>query len=297
MYDFDLGVAWNWEYDADFIALLEASCKFNGLSMLQITPSNLGEVLYALAKKELICRAFFDRASDIDPQFMPLTQWMHENRVSSINSIDRASLTWDKAKLHSTLLDAGLEVPYTIILPAYYEQPTLSWIDLSPLGGQFTIKPSHGSGGIGVRTGITTWEQVQATRQEHATDRYLLQANIVPKQLIDRPAWFRVIYSTGQAYPCWWNPQTHEYIPVNNEDQERHGLHRLEEMVVSISRLCGLDLFSSEIALAQDGTFVVVDYVNDQIDLRLKSVSHEGVPDEIVHAIVGRIVSLLMNRG
>jgi len=67
---------------------------------------------------------------------------MNENRVCAINTIDRASLSWYKAKFHSTLMEAGLEVPYTIILPAYYEQPSLPWLDFSPLGGQFTIKCS-----------------------------------------------------------------------------------------------------------------------------------------------------------
>ena len=38
MRDYDLCVAWNWEYDADFIALLEGGCKSKGLSMLQVTP-------------------------------------------------------------------------------------------------------------------------------------------------------------------------------------------------------------------------------------------------------------------
>jgi len=293
MQNYDLCVAWNWEYDADFIALLNAGCQARGLSMLQVTPANLAEVLHALAQEEIVCRAFFDRASDVDPGFMPLVQWMHENRIYGINSYDRASLTWDKSEMHSLLVEAGLDVPRTLILPAYFEQPELPCLDLYPLGEQFTIKPAHGSGGVGVMTNATTWEQVLSVRQEHATDKYLIQAHVFPKELETRPAWFRVIYCTGHIYPCWWNPYNHVYAPVSLDEKDCHGLSQLDETVAVISRICGLDLFSTEIAYTGEDQFIVVDYVNDQIDLRLQSTAYEGVPDAIVHEIAERLVSQL----
>jgi len=297
MQDYDLGVAWNWEFDADFIALLQEGCRPRGLSMLQITPVNLADVLHALAVKEIVCRAFFDRASDSDPQFMPLIQWFHENRIYTINSYERASLTWDKAKLHFLMVSAGLDVPETLILPAYFDQPELSVMDWLTQWEQFTIKPAHGSGGVGVLINATAWEQVLSVRQEHATDQYLLQAHIIPKELDMRPAWFRVIYCTGQIYPCWWDPVSHFYAPVTEEEKIRHGLGRLDAVVAIIYRLCGLDLFSTEIAFTPDEQFMVVDYVNDQIDLRLQSTHYEGVPDAIVRDIAERLVSQLVNQG
>ena len=118
MTNYDLCVAWNWEYDTDFIAMLEEGCKTKGLSMLQITPANLAESLHSLADQQVGCRAFFDRASDEDPQFMPLVQWVHENRIFGINSYERASLTWDKAEMHSLLVTVGVDDPHTFILPA-----------------------------------------------------------------------------------------------------------------------------------------------------------------------------------
>src|SRR4030065_662738 len=87
-----------------------------------------------------------------------------------------------------------------------------------------TTKPAHGSGGVGVMTHATSWDQVLSARQEHATDKYLLQAHIIPKQLEMRPAWFRVIYCTGQIYPCWWEPQSHVYAPVTLVEKNCHGL-------------------------------------------------------------------------
>lgn len=267
------------------------------LSMVQITPVNLAESLHALAEQEIICRAFFDRASDSDSQFMPLIQWVHENRIYTINSYERASLTWDKAKLHFLMVSAGLEVPDTLILPAYFDQPELFDMDWLTQSEQFTIKPAHGSGGVGVLINATAWEQVLSVRQEHATDQYLLQAHIIPKELDMHPAWFRVIYCTGQIYPCWWDPVSHVYAPVTAEEKSRFGLGRLDEVVAIIYRLCGLDLFSTEIAFTPDEQFMVVDYVNDQIDLRLQSTHYEGVPDAIVRDIAERLVSQLVNRG
>ena len=288
---YDLCVAWNWEYDADFIGLLDRCCQSRGLSLLQIKPGNLPQMLNSLVGRELSCRVFFDRASDVDPQFLPLIQWVSEDYIHSINAYELASRTWDKAEMHSLLVAQGLRVPATIILPPFIEQPELTPFDLSSLGDQFTIKPSHGSGGVGVMTNATSWDQVLSVRKENATDEYLLQAHVTPIQLDTRPAWFRVIYCAGQVYPCWWNPASHIYAPVTEADKNSYGLAPLDEIALAIASLCGLDLFSTEIAFTPDGSFMVVDYVNDQIDLRLQSIAAEGVPDAIVREIAERLVN------
>jgi hypothetical protein len=295
MVTYDLCVAWNWEYDADFIGLLDLSCQSRGLSLLQIKPGNLPQMLNSLVGGEVSCRVFFDRASDVDPGFLPLVQWVGEDSIQSINAYERASHTWDKAELHSLLVKKGLNVPPTIILPPYIEQPEIPAIDLCSLGDQFTIKPAHGSGGVGVMTNATSWDQVLSVRKEHATDQYLLQAHVTPVQLDFRPAWFRVIYCAGQVYPCWWNPYNHIYSPVTELDKSSHSLDPLDNIANQIARLCGLDLFSTEIAFTADGLFVVVDYVNDQIDLRLQSNAAEGVPDAIVKAVADRLANHVVN--
>lgn len=286
---FDLCVAWNWEYDAAFIGLLDLSCQSNGLTLLQIKPDNLPQMLNSLVSRDLGCKVFFDRASDVDPQFLPLIQWVREDAIHCINSYERASRTWDKAELHTELVAGGFTVPPTIILPPFIENPNLPTVDLCPLGEQFTIKPAHGSGGVGVMTNATSWEQALAVRQEHATDHYLLQAHVTPVELNGRPAWFRVIYCEGQVYPCWWNPATHIYAPVTTEDKDLLGLYPLDDITTGIANLFKLDIFSTEIALNAENRFEVVDYVNDQIDLRLQSDAAEGVPDEIVKAITQQL--------
>jgi hypothetical protein len=58
--------------------------------------------------------------------------------------------------------------------------------------------------------------------------------------------------------------------------------------------MCKLQLFSTEIALAVEGTFQVVDYVNDPLDLRLQSDTPEGVPDDIVRFIAEKLTALAL---
>ncbi len=291
---YDLCLAWNWEYDADFVALLDKACGSQGLSLLQIRPDNLGDLLHSIVNHQIDFRAFFDRASDADVRFMPLVQWACNHGVYCINSYEEASRTWDKARLHLVLIQAGLHTPYTIVLPPYEEQADVPPIDLKALGQRFTIKPAHGGGGEGVVTEATSLGQVLAARQECPADRYLLQAHIVPTELGLRPAWFRVLYCAGRVYPCWWNPHTHIYTPVTSAEESGYCLSPLQAITVSIAHLCRLDLFSTEIALTPHGHFVVVDYVNDQIDLRLQSKAIDGVPDLIVQDIADRLAGLVI---
>ena len=286
---YDLCVAWNWIYDADFIGLLASSCQSQDLSLLQIKPDNLPQMLNSFVGGELSCHVFFDRASDEDPQFMPLVQWMGEDNIHSINPYERASQTWDKADLHAKLIANGFNVPLTLTLPAYLDEPEISAIDLNILGDQFTIKPSHGSGGVGVMTNATSWEQVLLVRKEHATDQYLLQAHVTPLQLGNHPAWFRVIYCAGLSFASWWDPASHIYTPVSDAEKLCYSLDPLDQIMADIASLCGLNLFSTEIALTVGNKFVVIDYVNDQIDLRLQSTVPEGVPDVMVKAITEQI--------
>jgi hypothetical protein len=293
MMSYDLCLAWNWEYDADFVALLGAACQAHRLSLLQITPDNLADVWSALTNRYISFQAFLDRASDVDLRFMPLVHWARDHAVYRINPHEQACRICDKAAMHPILIDAGLHTPSTLILPPYEKQPLLPSTDLSWLGECFTIKPAQGGGGSGVVTQANSWTQVLDARREYASDRYLLQAQIDPTHLGSRPAWFRIIYCAGQVYPCWWDTSTHVYTPVTSDDETSFHLKPLRDITVSLAHLSELDLFSTEISLTTDGRFVIVDYVNDQIDLRLQSKAVDGVPDEIVKDVVERLAGLV----
>ena len=289
----DLCLLWNWEYDADFVSLLHSSCRSHGISFLQITPENLMHHLRVLDENQLDFRVFFDRASDTDPRVMPIVRWARYNAAYRINPYEHATRTWNKATMHHILTRFCLHTPHTIVLPSYEQQPVLGPLDLSPLGDRFTIKPAHGGGGEGVVNNATSLSEVISTRRDHPSDGYLLQAHVVSAQLDFRPAWFRVIYCAGKVYPCWWDSRKRVYTPITMAEESRYRLGELHKTVVSIARICKLDLFSTEISLTPDGLFVVVDYVNDVLDLRLQSKTPDGVPDDIVHDIAERLTLLV----
>ncbi len=294
METYDLCLAWNWEYDADFVKLLDLACQSHGLSLVQITPENLLPRMESIANKEIVFHIFFDRASDSDARFIPVVEWACNHVVHHINFHKLACRAWDKVAMHQ-VISASMDTPLTITLPSYDEQPRFPEMDLSSLGESFTIKPAYGGGGAGVVNEATTLSQVLIARQEFPSQRYLLQARIIPARLGSRMAWFRVIYCAGKVYPCWWDNDTHIYTQVTPDEEACYNLRSLRSMTSSIAALCGLTLFSTEIAITSDGRFVIVDYVNDPIDLRLQSKAFDGVPDQIVRDITERLVELILS--
>jgi hypothetical protein len=289
---YDLCLAWNWEYDAGFVRLLDIACTRRGLTLLQVTPSNLDLVTASVETGETHFCALLDRASDSDPRFQPLVDRVRADGALRINPQEQARWTHDKATMHLEFITAGLDTPHTIILPPFNEQPHLPPTDLRPLNGIFAIKPAGGGGGEGVVLEACSWDQVQVVRQQFPAEKYLLQAHMTPCLLNGRPAWFRVLVCTGAVHPCWWDPRSHAYARVTAEERFRFGLRSLHEVPRRIAQICRLDLFSTEIALTESRHFVIVDYVNDPVDLRLQSDAFDGVPNAIVENIATRLALL-----
>ncbi len=249
--------------------------------------------MQSISNQEIGCRIFFDRASDADTRFIPVVQWACDHVLHHVNFHKLACRAWNKVAMHE-LISVRMSTPPTIILPSYEEQPLLPEVDLSSLGKRFTIKPGYGGGGDGVINEATTLGQVLIARQEFPIQRYLLQAHVVPANLGSRMAWFRVIYCAGKVYLCWWDSDTHIYGCVTPTEETCYNLGPLRTITSSIATLCGLTLFSTEISITSDGRFVIVDYVNDPIDLRLQSKAFDGVPDNIVKDITERLVELVL---
>lgn len=296
MTTYDLCVAWNWPHDTGFITKLDQACRERGLSVLQVTPQTLHSVLNALSEGAISIRTFMDRASDTDQEFLKLAGWARSNGVFRVNPHERETYTADKATMHLELITAGLPTPYSIILSPFNEQPDLGALDLSPLGPTFAIKPANGGGGDGVICEATSLEQVHAARRQFAHDKYLLQAYVTPAEINSQPAWFRVIYCLGEVYVNWWPPQTHVYRPVTPDEVVQLQLGEIYDMALKIGRVSRLQLFSTEIALTPEGKLLTVDYVNDQIDLRLQSQAMDGVPDAIVDDICRRMAELIWQK-
>jgi glutathione synthase/RimK-type ligase-like ATP-grasp enzyme len=292
----DLGVAWDWAYDREFIVALEWVLRERGMVFYSVTHDNLHTTLELLRSKHLSFRAFLDRASDTDEKFLPLAQAVRLSGAVQINPHEALRHAADKATMHLEFLTRGLNVPYTLIISPYNvrREVGLSLTDLARLGRPFIIKPANTTGGgIGVILGAETLKDVIESRQHHKNDKYLLQEKIDPEMLDGKIGWFRVFWIFGTVIPCWWHPETHRYEPVTEEDLHRFALYALHETTAKIQEVCKLDFFSTEIALHKESKLVVVDYVNEVCDMRMQSTHVDGVPDVVVMKICESIANHL----
>lgn len=289
----DLAVAWNWDCDQPFVEMIREACVRRGLSMMDITPEDLPGILERARRGEWACRAFLDRASDWDEDFEALVDWARAAGVFRLNPTERARAAWDKVAMHRRFVAAGLPTPPTFTLPAWEEQPEVEWP--GEADGLLIAKPAFGGGGEGVQR-VTGPEDLAALRLAFPDQPFLLQQYVRPRALGGRPAWFRVLYAVDTVFPCWWDPGTHRYAPVTDAEREAFGLHPLWVLGHRIAEVCGLHLFSSEIALDEEGRFLCIDYVNDPIDTRPQSIVPEGVPDGILRRIADRIAEAVFRR-
>jgi hypothetical protein len=301
---YDLGVAWTWEYDADFIRLIEASACGKNLTLLQVTKENVQSVTDFYFQGKITFGCYFDRASDENENFLSLAReilrrWKSEKSGRPINPSDKTMHAADKANMHLEFLSHGIHVPYTIIISPFNHQKEieLSLSELALLGRPFIIKPANTTGGgIGVVMGAETLKEVIDARQMNKNDKYLLQETIVPLECGGKRAWFRVFFAFGEIIPCWWDDRTHIYTALTAEDECLFSLAPLRSITQTIQSVCGLDFFSTEIAFMKNSRVVAVDYVNDMCDMRPQSKFTDGVPDDIVEKIVQKMTETIRFR-
>lgn len=298
----DLALAVSWEYDEPFAKLVERALQDIGMRSYIVRAFNVSETLELLRKKALTFRFLLDRASDEDPTFHPLLHWANrprtsgERRVGIINAPHHLARAADKATMHLELIAHGIHTPYTIIISPYAHKRELelSITELANLGRPFVIKPANTTGGgIGVVTGAESLKDIIAARQHHRNDKYLLQKFITPAMVGDRRAWFRVFYAFGETIVCWWDDLTHIYAEISADEKDLIGIEGLHAIGQKIAQISSLEFFSSEVALTDDGTPVVVDYVNEMCDMRLKSHHHDGVPDSVVERIIQALLRFI----
>jgi len=296
---FDLAVAWDWEFDREFVHILENQMHAHRMLFYSISHHNVHETLKRLQKGELEFGAFMDRASESDENFVPLAKHLRRTRALFINPVEVVQHAVDKATMHLEFLSKGIEVPYTIIISPFNKKKEveLSLTELARLGRPFIIKPANTTGGgTGVILGAESLKDVIESRQHHKNDKYLLQEKIIPAPFSGRRGWFRVFCIFGLILPCWWDDETHIYHMITKSEVTSHGLRPLISIARKIEDVCKMDFFSTEIAITAAKKFVVVDYVNDLCDMRLQSRHFDGVPDTVVSEIARRIARRLKGR-
>lgn len=289
---FDIAISYVWEFDKDFIDLIEKTLQPYGLSTFIITEKNIHEVTDLIKRRKLWFHSYLDRASDVDDDFSELAKVLTRRKCRIFNPYKNVEHAIDKANMHLEFITAGLNVPYSIIIPPHddREELVLSVDDLAILGRPFIIKPCNTTGGgIGVVTGAETLREVLLERRTNKSDKYLIQQKITPCILDDHTAWFRCFWAFGKPIASWWDDKTHIYELLLAEQIQSYSLQKLNQITRTIAGITQLDFFSTEIVLTTDKKFVVIDYVNDQCDMRLKSLHRDGVPDDIVFKIVNNL--------
>jgi hypothetical protein len=300
---YDFAVAWNWEYDREFIQLVQEVFRQNNMSVLEIRAENVEEIFNMLKKGKLQFRYFLDRASDEDDAFQPLARYILQQfrsgdgkSIHPINLHDLQLRAADKATMHLEFLAHDIEVPYTIIISPYNHkrEVELTITELAKLDRPFIIKPANTTGGgIGVVMGAETLKEIIEARQYHKNDKYLLQETIKPIECAGRRAWFRVFYSFGDVIPSWWDDITHIYSLLSMDEERQLDVERLKKITERIHTVCQLEFFSTELVFTADGRCVTVDYVNEMCDMRLRSQFVDGVPDAIVQRIVCQMIEYI----
>ncbi len=287
MSNYILGIAFVWEYDEDFVNLIEEILHASNITTYRVTDYNIKDVTADVKAKKINFDFYLDRASDVDERFSELAKILTRKKIKIFNPYKKVQHAIDKASMHLEFITAGLHVPHSIIIPPHsqIEDIYLSVDELKILGRPFIIKPCNNTGGgIGVVTGAESLKEVLEERVVYSNDKYLLQEKIYPLLIDKKRAWFRCFFAFGKPIPVWWDDLTHVYLPFEFFDTKLY--KKLLQITKKIAMLTGLDFFSTEIVLTQNDRYVVIDYVNDQCDMRLKSKHFDGVPDEIVTAII-----------
>jgi hypothetical protein len=294
---YDIALAYVWEYDVDFLNLVEEKFHGSGLSTYIVSEHNINEVLDQVLKRKLHFNFYLDRAWDVDERYENLGRTLSRRKSIVFNPYKNVQHAIDKASMHLEFITAGLHVPYSIIIPPHseIEELLLSVEDLAQLGRPFIIKPCNTTGGgVGVVTGAETLKEILDERITNSEDKYLLQEKIYPKLFDGRRAWFRSFWAFGKAIPVWWDDQTHLYEILSPEQYKNFGLRKLRQITKKIAELTRLDFFSTEIVLTEDDNFLIIDYVNDQCDMRIKSRHFDGIPDEIVRGIIDSMLKFTL---
>jgi len=286
----DLGIGWEWEHDSDFVLALDQSCQGTGLSSYLVHPHNLEETRERVRQGSLRFSVFLDRASDNVESMKVLVRCLKGQGAWIINDPEHLPRANDKATMHLELLAHGIHVPYTIIIGLHEGDNVDRVPELQEIGVPFIIKPANGGGGRGVILGAQGKVDVVQARKALWADKMLLQEEIRPAQLPGGMAWFRTFLVGEHVHLCWWNRENGHYRPVLPDEEHKFGLAGLRRITEEIGKICGLILFSTEIALSRGGQFVAIDYVNDQPDFRPQSKARDGVPDSVLRGIVTDIV-------
>ena len=293
---YDLAMTHKLDADNLFIHRVQQHCAESGLDFFLVEPLWVEPFCDLLAKGKIWARALLNMHSEhhLPEDIYHRLVWLaHERKTQVIDPPDVAAAAFDKAQLHPRLVAAGLNVPFTLIVPRErVETYALSESDRAALGATFVVKPGMGYGRRGVILDATSERDLVRSAALWPDRHYLLQRRIVPRLARGEPVYLRLYHVFGTVWSCWWNCFTDRYRKPTREEEEQLSLTPVREMVNRLAELTGMKFFSTEIALSESGELVLIDYVNDQCHMLSQGSNPQmGVPDELVSAIARRLVA------
>lgn len=293
---YDLVMTHKLDADDYFIHRIQQHCAEAGLNFFLVEPLWVQRFYEYFARNEVWARVLLNMHSEHhlpDDIYHRLVLLAHHKNTKVIDPPDLAQAAFDKARMHGRLIGTGIHVPYTVVVP----RDATATFQLTPeqraqLGVPFVIKPSHGYGRRGVILDALDESHLTRSVSAWSNPSYLLQKKIIPRVVVDRPAYWRVFYCFGSVWITWWNCFTDSYRLATEPELEQHGLGKLTEIIRRIAEIAQMKFFSSEIAQTESGEFVVIDYVNDQCHMLSQSAAPKmGVPDVVVAEIAHRLVN------
>jgi hypothetical protein len=296
---YDLAMTHKLDADDYFIHCIQRLCAEARLNFFLIEPAWVELFFAYLQQGKVWPRALLNMHSEHhqpDDIFHRLVNLAAERQAQVIDPPARARAAFDKSRLHPRLVEAGLPIPWTLIVPRERSRDwRLSDEQRAALATPFVIKPAMGYGRKGLVLDATREADLDRSLSAWPDQHYLFQRRIVPRERDGEPLYFRAFHVFGAVYVCWWNCYTDRYRMTTEADREALGLHRIEELVRHLAVLTGMNFFSSEVAQTHEEEFVLIDYVNDQCHL-LSQTAHPqmGVPDPLVANIAAKIVEAVV---
>ena len=300
-----------------FAEWLREACELRGLTCAVVDEGVVEAAHSAILAGELRIGTLLDLTAlwwhEEDP-YVQLCYAVKDAGGQVICDPDLAMMADHKAVSHHRLEQAGIPVPPTVVLRRWTPDRALTPAERAVVGERVVIKPARGWGWKGVVLDSTAdLEAIRRARDFDREDDFLVQRQIEYTHLADdggtkRPAWWRVYWLFGEIIPCWWCPRTGAYHQVSLRELWTHELLPLGRLTAEIARLSGMDFFSTEICLAEEPAapgapyqakgrpFYVIDYVNDQCDVRCQSQNPAAPPDDVVRHFAERFADIAWRR-
>jgi len=290
MKTFDFGISCVYSKDEEFVKILKKEIKKKKKTFYGVNYDNIDLVINEVDKGKLFFKVFIDLSSSEHPVFSFLIEKLHSKKSVVINSPESVLKSFSKSKLHKLFENKKLPVRKTFILSGKTKKDFKKII--KSLKVPFVLSPSNTFYENDVVLNANKVEDIENFLDDHSTENVLVQEYVVPKNIQNKVAWFRSIFSCGKLFHHWWDPQTHFYQSFKNSKQENEIKPELESYLRKVAEITELKLFSTEIIIDQENKYVIIDYANVPVDLSSQEYEGDGVPVKTLKGVAESIVEM-----